>query len=218
MDRMICVHGGRGRRGYQLLRIGRLLHPYESVTLGDSVSTFAQRTLPPLGMPGTLTVWMAEAIQNRWFWMAVLVRLLSARSFSRGPAAGHLHMGTDVSAERLQGQRGLERGAFRRASTGGKCLVRTSVGRADGFTDRPRHSRDQHERPSRHSLRRVFGVRRSSPGSTRPPRSSTALGQGPSHKGGARTRSRQKCDAVRSDRIDAGRRCWMNRCCNSNCN
>ena len=28
-------------------------------------------------MPGTLTVWMAVAIQNRWFWRAMLVRLLS---------------------------------------------------------------------------------------------------------------------------------------------
>jgi len=35
-------------------------------------------------MPGTLTAWMTAAIQNRWFWRAVLVRLPSARSLLRG--------------------------------------------------------------------------------------------------------------------------------------
>jgi hypothetical protein len=42
-------------------------------------------------MPGTLTVWKAAVIQNRWFWRAVVVTLLGARSLSAGLETGHLH-------------------------------------------------------------------------------------------------------------------------------
>jgi hypothetical protein len=39
-------------------------------------------------MPGTLTVWMAAVIQNRWFWRAVLVTLLGAQSLLQGRKLG----------------------------------------------------------------------------------------------------------------------------------
>src|SRR5579864_9014163 len=42
------------------------------------------RPIVSFGMAGTLPVRMAAAIQNRWFWRAVLVRLLCARSLLRG--------------------------------------------------------------------------------------------------------------------------------------
>src|SRR6516162_8109741 len=72
---------------------------------------------PAVRYAGMLTARMAGAIQNRWFWRAVLVRLLSGRSLLRGRKLG-IYMGSDVSAGRHHGSAvlsGARSGMIRRA-------------------------------------------------------------------------------------------------------
>jgi hypothetical protein len=78
-------------------------------------------------MPGTQTAWTTAAIQNQWFWRAVLVRLPSARSLLRGRELGISTWAVMCQPSPNKGRAAVSTAPFAEAAEAANICSETSV-------------------------------------------------------------------------------------------